>query len=69
MPSLSASKRAKAAIERGYPSTAVIRSVSLATDATMARRREARLAIRRILVDQYGPDAVERWPDGDDLGA
>ncbi|OZD43517.1 hypothetical protein CH264_17720 [Rhodococcus sp. 06-1477-1A] len=52
----------------GYKSTPGIRSVSLATDATMARRVAARVAIRRLLVEEYGPTAVPPCPELDDLG-
>lgn len=71
MPSDETRKRRQRAIraqEIGYKSTPGIRSVSLATDATMARRVAARVAIRRILVEQYGPTAVPLCPELDDLG-
>ena len=65
VPKMTERQRAKAAVARGYPSKPDMRSVSIATDATMARRDEARRRIRELVVEQGGE--VEPW-EGDDLG-
>lgn len=60
-------QREMRAQEIGYKSTPGIRSVSLATDSTMARRVTARQQIRALVAAEFGNDALAPW-EGDDLG-
>ncbi|MCJ0893233.1 hypothetical protein [Rhodococcus sp. ARC_M5] len=62
-------QRQRRAQNRGYSGTAREDRFDAKDARLVARRDEARRAIRRILVQQHGPDAVAPWPEGDDLGA
>lgn len=62
-------QRQRRAQNRGYSDTAREDRFDAKDARLLARRDEARRAIRRILVEQHGPDAVTPWPEGDDFGA
>jgi hypothetical protein len=62
-------QRERRAQDRGYSGTAREDRFDAKDARRLAARDEARRAIRRILVEQHGPDAVAPWPEVDDLGA
>ena len=60
-------QRERRAQDRGYSGTAREDRFDAKDARRLAAREDARRAIRRIIVDQHGNDAVAPW-DGDDLG-